>query len=314
MTRKYRLPHAVATVLGCAGLATQIALLSTSTAQPIEIWSMAIASVGAAILPVLAEGFWSRSRRHALALAVPGLCLLAWIVPTVAGKLGARAEQAHLTAQAHNARHEAAQVTLLAARSVFEAAKTEQAAECRSGAGSRCRGAMATLENARKDLIWAEAAAGGEPIPMPWLPAAHATLLPIGLELTIWACLWAGLGPLLCRHPLEDQGNDPGEDLDEPEIDEEGEPPEPRPEPRQEPRPTPRRLVATQLAAHQDIVWLLASGTAIPSQEWLRRRWGVANKGTVAKWVEQAEAQGLCTRKQIGRQKMIVRAEPSLAA
>jgi hypothetical protein len=269
---------------------------------------MLLASIGAAVLPVLAERFWRTSKRHALALAVPGFCLLGWVVPTVATKMGASAETARLAAQTHNARYEAAQAALGPARAALAIAQRDQAAECKSGAGSRCKGAQLTLDNAKADLAKAEKAAMGSPVAMPWLPVEHATLLPIGLELTIWACLMVGLGPLLCierdlrREPLSEEDLDELRELHEPE---EGEPPK---------RPSPPRPVTTRLAAERDLVWLLASGQTIPSQEWLRKRWGVENKGTVAKWIEQAEAQGLCSRRQIGRQKMIVRAEPSLAA
>ena len=150
-------------------------------------------------------------------------------------------------------------------------------------------------------------------MPVPSLPALHAGLLPVGLELTIWACLMVGLGPLLCierdleKEPLTEEEMDKLRELHQPEDADEGEPPRLIPAPQ-------RRPVTTTLAAERDLVWLLASGQTIPSQEWLRNRWQVANKGTVAKWIEQAEARGLCSRRQIGRQKMIVRAEPSLAA
>lgn len=313
MTTNYTIPHALATLLGLAALGTQAAFLCTSTGFTLETSSMLLASVGAAVLPVLAERFWHTSKRHSLALVVPGLCLLGWVVPTVATKMGTSAETTRLAAQAHNARYEAAQEALKAARAALALAQRDQAAECKSGAGTKCKGAQMTLDNAKADLAKAEKAATGAPVPMPWLPVEHATLLPIGLELTIWACLMVGLGPLLCierdlrREPLSEEDLDELRELHQPEDADEGEPPRLIPAPQ-------RRPVTTRLAAERDLVWLLASGQTIPSQEWLRKRWGVENKGTVCKWLEIMEERGLCTRKQIGRQKMIVRAEPSLAA
>lgn len=309
MTRIYTLSHALATIFGTGALAYQATLLWTgSAADTVEKLAFPLASLGAAILPVLAESVWKVSRPKALALALPGFVLLAWVLPVTATKLATGSEQAILTATTHNTRLEAAQKAMEGARTAFLVAQRDQAAECKSGAGTRCKGANATLANARADLATAEANAKGTPMPVPALPALHAALLPVGLELTIWSCLMWGLGPLLCierdlrREPLSPDELDELRELHEPE---EGEPPQ---------RPSPPRPVTTRLAAERDLVWLLASGQTIPSLEWLRTRWQVANKGTVCKWVQSMESRGLCTRRQIGRQKMIVRAEPSLAA
>jgi hypothetical protein len=314
MSRSYNATAFISTVLGTTALAYQATLLWTGSDAPtVEKLAFPLASVGAALLPVLAEAYWKVSRRKALALALPGVALFLWVLPATASKMANGAEQAILTATAHNERLKASQDTLQGARTAFLVAQRDQAAECRSGAGTRCKGANTTLANARADLAQAEANAGGSPMPVPSLPALHAGLLPVGLELTIWACLMVGLGPLLCierdlrREPLTPEELDELRELHQPEDADEGEPPRLIPAPQ-------RRPVTTRLAAERDLVWLLASGQTIPSQEWLRKRWGVENKGTVCKWLEIMEDRGLCTRKQIGRQKMIVRAEPSLAA
>jgi hypothetical protein len=315
MKLRYTIAHAVATLLGTAALTAQISYLCKSAGLTIETSSMILASIGAGILPVLAEKFWHVSRRHALALAVPGMCLLGWVVPTVATKMGTAAELTQLEAQAHNARHEAAQTALGLARTALAVAQRDQAAECRTGAGTRCKGAEKTLDNARRDLKTAEEKATGALVPLPWLPAQHATLLPIGLELTIWACYWVGFGPLLCierdleKEPLSEEELQDLRELHEPDLEAEPEPVEPRPEPR-------RRPVTTRLAAEQDVVYLLATGETIPSLEWLRRRWCIdeRNKGTVTQWVQSMEARGLCQRRRIGRQIMLTGVEPKVAA
>jgi hypothetical protein len=314
MSRSYNATAFISTVLGTTALAYQATLLWTgSTAPTVEKLAFPLASLGAALLPVLAEAVWKASRLKALALALPGFVLLGWVLPATALKMSNSSEQAILTATTHNTRLKAAQDALQGARTAFLVAQRDQAAECRSGAGTRCKGANATLDNARRDLATAEAQAAGTPMPVPALPALHAALLPVGLELTIWSCLMWGLGPLLCierdlrKEPLTPEELDELRELHQPEDADEGEPPRLIPAPQ-------RRPVTTRLAAERDLVWLLASGQTIPSLEWLRTRWQVANKGTVCKWVQSMEARGLCTTKQIGRQKMIVRAEPSLAA
>lgn len=54
-----------------------------------------------------------------------------------------------------------------------------------------------------------------------------------------------------------------------------------------------------------DLLTLTALGRDIPSQEHLRERWGMAHKGTVSKWLKEWEDQGLITRVQSDRCKVV---------
>ena len=54
-----------------------------------------------------------------------------------------------------------------------------------------------------------------------------------------------------------------------------------------------------------DLLTLTALGRDIPSQEHLRERWGMAHKGTVSRWLSEWENQGLITRVQSDRCKVI---------
>lgn len=50
-----------------------------------------------------------------------------------------------------------------------------------------------------------------------------------------------------------------------------------------------------------DILVLTQAGRPVPSQDWLKERWGLGSKGTVSKWMGEWEEQGLVERHQIGR-------------
>ena len=80
-------------------------------------------------------------------------------------------------------------------------------------------------------------------------------------------------------------------------------PVEPEPmEPEDEPEATGQKSKRECLA---DLLTQTALGREIPSQEYLRERWGMTHKGTVSKWLAEWERQGLITRTQDHRCKVV---------
>ena len=58
-------------------------------------------------------------------------------------------------------------------------------------------------------------------------------------------------------------------------------------------------------AALADLLTLMALGHDVPSQEWLRERWGMEHKGTVSRWMKEWEDRDLITRTKAARCKAV---------
>lgn len=65
------------------------------------------------------------------------------------------------------------------------------------------------------------------------------------------------------------------------------------------------RRVVSKAAAEADVMYLVASHDALPSQNSLAERWG-CHKGTASKWLAEFERRGLVSRARFGRCKRVV--------
>jgi predicted XRE-type DNA-binding protein len=200
MSTEYRWTHAVATGLACGAIAYQTAVIweqligvSTTTKMGVPL-----ATVSAALLPVLAEAAWRGGERtKALLLGLPVLVLLAFVLPSGISRLGEVQEARVSAAVVGQADQAKARSDLTKADKLVTQAEGWVASECGSGAGPKCKGVTYTLN--QRQAYQRELAAkveGSSPVTTPWLPAWHPALLPIGLEIAILASLFYGMGPL----------------------------------------------------------------------------------------------------------------------
>ena len=200
MTTQYRWTHAVATSIACGAVAYQTAviwemLVGVSTATKLGV---PLATVSAALLPVLAEASWRGGERVKSALLVlPVFILMAYVLPSGISRLG-EAQEARLSASAISQGDMArARADLAKADKLVTQAEAWVASECMTGAGPKCKGVTYTLNQRQayqREL--AAKVAGARPVTTPWLPAWQPALLPIGLEVAILASLFYGMGPL----------------------------------------------------------------------------------------------------------------------
>jgi len=157
-----------------------------------------LATVSAAMLPVLAEAAWRGGERvKALLLFVPVFALLAFVLPSGVSRLG-EAQQARIEAATLSEADQArVRADLTKANALVIEADKWVAAECASGRGTKCKGIQ--FIQAQRRAYQKELQAKVEsikPVPTPWLPAWHPAMLPIGLELAIVTLLFYGFGPL----------------------------------------------------------------------------------------------------------------------
>lgn len=200
MTTEYRWTHALATSLACGAVAYQTAVIweqligvSTTTKMGVPL-----ATISAALLPVLAEAAWRGGERtKALLMGFPVLVLMAFVLPSGISRLG-EAQEARVSAavigQADQAK---ARADLAKADRLVAQAEGWVASECGSGAGPKCKGVTYTLNQRQafqRELV--AKVEGSRPVTTPWMPAWHPALLPIGLEIAILASLFYGMGPL----------------------------------------------------------------------------------------------------------------------
>lgn len=200
MTTQYRWTHAVATGIACGAVSYQtgviwemLSVVSTTTKMGVPL-----ATVSAALLPVLAEAAWRAGERaKALLMALPVVVLMAYVLPSGVSRLGEAQEARHSQASVSEADQARIRADLARADRLVAQAEAWTATECASGAGSKCKGQQFIL--AQRQAYQRElrlTVASFAPIAKPWLPSWQPALLPIGLEIAILASLFYGMGPL----------------------------------------------------------------------------------------------------------------------
>jgi hypothetical protein len=203
MTIKYRWPHAVATVIACAAVGYQTAVIweSVTGVSNTVKFGIPLATIAAAILPVLGEAAWRTGERFKGAMFfLPVICLLVYVLPNGVSRLG-EAQQAKLdTAATQQGERAKAEADLAKSKQLVTEAQSWVAGQCSTGNGPKCKGVTFILEQrqAHQRELTAKVGTMTAP-PTPWLPAWHPATLPIGLELAAWVSLFFGLGPLTHR-------------------------------------------------------------------------------------------------------------------
>jgi hypothetical protein len=200
MGQSIRWPHLAAISIACAAVGYQTAvileaLVGVSTTTK---WGVPIATISAAVLPVIAEASWREGARFkAFLLVLPVLVLMGYVLPSGMSRLG-EAQQARLdTAALGQGERVKAEGDLAKSKALVAEATAWVAGECATGKGKKCTGVTFVLEQRQAHLRELSAkVANLTPPPTPWLPAWHPALLTIGLELAAWSALFFGLGPM----------------------------------------------------------------------------------------------------------------------
>jgi hypothetical protein len=134
-----------------------------------------LATVSAALLPVLAEAAWrSGERAKGMLLVAPVIALLAFVLPAGVSRLG-EAQQARVNTATTSAAEQARiRSDLARADKLVAQAQDWVASECRSGAGTKCKGVTYTLN--QRQAYQRELSGKVEtftPVTTPWLPSWH---------------------------------------------------------------------------------------------------------------------------------------------
>lgn len=194
----YRWTNGVATAIAACAVAYQTAVIleTLPTVSLTTRLGVPLATVAAALLPVLAEAAWrSGERVKSCLMVLPVLVLMAYVLPSGVSRLG-EAQQARVSAATLSAEELAkARSDLARADKLVSEAQAWVATECASGKGKKCDGHTFTL-NQRQAYQQQLAERIKPAVEAPWLPVWHPALLPIGLELMILAALFYGMGPL----------------------------------------------------------------------------------------------------------------------
>jgi hypothetical protein len=165
-----------------------------------------LATVAAAILPVLAEAAWrSGERVKSFLFLLPVVCLLVYVLPNGVSRLGEAQQARHQAAAVGQADQAKVRADLATANRLVAEAQGWVASECASGKGKRCEGQTFTLNQRQAFQRELQAKVDSfKPVTEPWLPSWHPATLPIGLELAAWVSLFFGLGPLThSRNPVQ---------------------------------------------------------------------------------------------------------------
>lgn len=195
-----RWTHVAATALAAACVSYQTAVIweSLDTVSNVTRIGVPLATVSVALLPVLAESAWRGGERLKSGLMLlPVAILLAYVLPSGTSRLGEAQQQRRITAEQAQIDQAKLRADFLEAQKLAREADVEAARECKSGLGTKCKGAQATLaqrQAAAKDL--AARVEQIRPVAQTLLPDWHPAMLPIGLELAAWVALFFGLGPL----------------------------------------------------------------------------------------------------------------------
>lgn len=196
----YRWTNGVATAIAACAVAYQTAVIleTLPTVSLTTRMGVPLATVAAALLPVLAEAAWRGGERVKSCLMVlPVLALMAYVLPSGISRLG-EAQEARIVGASLSTEDAAkARSDLAKADKLVVEAQAWAAAECATGNGTKCKGVTYTLNQRQAYQKQLQASlAISAPVVTPWLPAWHPALLPIGLELMILAALFYGMGPL----------------------------------------------------------------------------------------------------------------------
>jgi hypothetical protein len=200
MGQSIRWPHLAAISIACAAVGYQTAVIWETLAGVSTVTKLGVplATISAALLPVLSEAAWRGGERiKGLLLFLPVAVLLAFVLPSGVSRLGEAQQARREAAQAAQGTLATTKANLMKAEALVAEATQWAAAECASGKGKKCDGQTFTLNQrtAYRDKLKADLKAA-EPTPTPWLPDWHPATLPIGLELAAWAALFFGLGPM----------------------------------------------------------------------------------------------------------------------
>lgn len=197
---KFTTFHGVATAIAvaCVSYQTLVIWESVSGVSTTVKAGIPIATIVAAIGPVLAEAAWRQGERmKGLLFSLPVLLLLVYVLPNGVSRLG-EAQQAKLeTAATQQGERAKAEADLVKSKQLVAEAQSWVAGQCSTGNGPKCKGVTFILEQrqAHQRELTAKVGTMTAP-PTPWLPAWHPATLPIGLELAAWVSLFFGLGPL----------------------------------------------------------------------------------------------------------------------
>lgn len=202
--KAYRWHHAVATLFALP----PVAFLTATILEQLPNASLAmkcgvpLATVAAAMLPVLSEAAWRAGERFKACLMVlPVLALVAYELPSGISRFG-EAQQARVTAATMSAEDAAkARVALAKADKLVSEAQAWVATECATGKGKKCDGVTYVLEQRQSHQAALASKLATPAIEAPWLPTWHPALLPIGLWLVTLTGLFYGMGPL--THPVQ---------------------------------------------------------------------------------------------------------------
>lgn len=258
----------------------------------------------------LANG--ARASRHwfsAVGFALVFVCGTALVVYSSVGRQAASSIQTTGQIEEANERRADIKRARVKAQGMLETAQGDFARECKSGKGSRCDGIRATIDvyqaavkghNAELDEIGASKPVNPEAEQFAEIAAVvlgankakvkAGALLVVPFLVTLFLEFGAivSLGYGLRRSYR--QVKVPPPSIIKPEA--------------FEPMPRGGQAVATKSEALQDLQALLRRGTPVSSQDMLVERWG-CSKSTASKWTSEWEAEGLISRTQIGKFKMI---------
>lgn len=219
MQIRYTLPHAVATLIGVAAVGYQSAVVweALEGVSTVTKLGVPLATVSAALLPVLAESAWHQKEKFkAFLQLLPVVVLMAFVLPSGVSRLGEAQDARKQAATASQGDAARIRADLAKADKLVAEALAWQATECRTGAKTKCEGVTFTLKQrqAYQKELQAQVKSVA-PVATPWLPDWHPATLPIGLELAIWSSLFFGLGPLARRSALTFERPVTTEEMDE---------------------------------------------------------------------------------------------------
>lgn len=198
----YRWHHAVATAFALP----PVAFLTATILEQLPNASMAmkcgvpLATIAAAMLPVLSEAAWRGGEKFkAFLMLLPVMALVAYELPSGISRFG-EAQQARVAAATLSAEDAAkARVALAKADKLVSEAQAWVASECATGKGKKCDGVTYVLEQRQSHQAALAAKLAVPALEQPWLPTWHPALLPLGLWLVTVTGLFYGMGPL--THP-----------------------------------------------------------------------------------------------------------------
>ena len=201
MTIKYNWTHGVATAIAafCVTYRTAVILELFPDASTTMQLGIPLATIAAAMLPVLAEASWRAGERaKAVFIALPVLALVAYELPTEVSRFGEAQEARIAGAAVSQSVSSSVGATHAATLAMVQASLKAQQAACKDGITKDCKAKTETLKQQTATLNSLSGMI--KPVAVtPWMPSWHPALLPVGLWLATLAGLFYGMGPL--THP-----------------------------------------------------------------------------------------------------------------